>query len=337
MTLNVSVIGCGTMGKQHAAAWQAREDARVVSVFDPVAESRDALAGKVGAKAYDHYQAAIDQDGVNVVSVCTPLCFHREVTCYAAERGRHILCEKPLAGSVEECDAMVEAARRHGVHLCVNHQYRSWPRNQRVRQAFAEGSMGSPLLGRYTFVAEVRPKVAMHRLSMNKGPVMDMVPHVVDLMRFFTGAEPTQVYASGAIFGRGKARLSVVAEDDFAVDAAQIQVRYEGGHVLSVGIVWGMPEAFPGVHEERIIGPKGMMQRCGGGSAELVWGKDQAETLDAAWSGPESRITDLASAITAGMPLEVSGEDGRISARVALAALESIASGQVVNLAAQNV
>jgi len=331
--IGVCIIGCGAMGRNHAQAWSGRDDARVLAVFDPVAEAREAMAAEFDATAYDSQDAAIEHEGVQAVSICTPLPFHRQAACFAAERGRHILCEKPLAGSREDCDAILDAARRHDVQLCVGHQYRNWPRNQRLRQAYLDGVLGTPLMARYTLIFEVRPKLAMHRRSMNKGPVMDVAPHFIDLMRFFTGAEPTEVFATGAVFGKGKPRLEPIDEADLAIDAAHLQVRFDGGHVLSVELCWGMPEDFPGTMEESIFGPLGRMRKASDG-AFLIRGKDaeMQETLDHRGGGPEARVDDLARAIRENRPPEVSGEDGRVSVLTALAALESIETGRPVNV-----
>ena len=331
--INISLIGCGAMGRNHATAWSQHVDnAEVISVFDPDADARKAVAEEFGAAAYDTYQAAIDHDGVTAVSVCTPTPFRCETTCYAASRGKHILCEKPLAASREDCDAMVEAAERNGVHLCVGHQFREWARNQRVKQAYEAGKFGSPLFGLYTAVAEVRPKLAMHRNSMNRGPVLDMAPHFIDLMRYFTGANPTHVFATGAIFGADKPRLASIEDDDRAIDAAHVHVRYQNGHALTVEVVWGMPEGFNGGEsEENIIGPRGRMRKVGP-NTELFFGQDEVETLEKTEFSAAPRITDLARAITEGRAPTVTGEDGRISACTALAALESIKTGQVVTL-----
>jgi myo-inositol 2-dehydrogenase/D-chiro-inositol 1-dehydrogenase/scyllo-inositol 2-dehydrogenase (NAD+) len=334
MSIGVCLIGCGAMGVQHGEAWNEREDAEIVAVFDPVEKSRNDAADKLGGKPYATYAEAIDHDGVQAVSIATPTCFHREIACYALERGRHVLCEKPLAGSRSDCDAMVAAAENSGVHLCVGHQYRDFPRNVRLKRAITEGELGSPILARYSPVLEVRPKLAMHRLSQNMGPVVDVAGHFVDLMRYFTESEPTQVFATGAIYGRGKPRLESIDDDDLAVDAAHMQVRFEGGHAMTLEVVWGMPEDFPGSMSEQVIGPKGLMRKTPD-SYELVFGKDEIETLDSSNLGPAPRVNDLADAITKGRPVFVSGHDGRSAALTCLAAIESIETGRVVEVAAQ--
>ena len=243
MEFGVAVIGCGDLGTSHADVWSSRPDAKVLTVFDPQGDRGKALAEKHNARACTSYQQAIDSDVVNVVSVCTPTCMHSEISCYAAAGGRHVLSEKPVALTLEQADAMISAAAAHNVQVAVSYQFRGAPSCRRYRSLFLDGQFGGPLFARFVDIREVRPKLAMHRESMNGGPVIDMGGHYFDLMRFITDAEPLRVSASGHVFGQGKQRLSGI--DDLAVDAAEVLVEFSHGHVLSTNINWGMPEGFP--------------------------------------------------------------------------------------------
>jgi predicted dehydrogenase len=328
----VAVIGCGDMGSKHARAWSARPDARVVAVYDPLAERAERVAAEVGAAVCPSFEAAILSDGVSCVSVATPAAFHAPVACFAAANGRHVLSEKPLALTLEQAEAMRAAARENSVLLGVSFQYRAFARNRRLRELFQSGAFGGPIFARFTDVREVRPKIAMHRQSLNGGPVIDMVGHYIDLMRFITGAEPVSVSATGQVYGRGKARLAEV--DDFAIDAASIEVRYQDGHSLSVFANWGMPEGFPGFGEEYLIGPE-ISARATPGDSLAIQYADRLESWQPETpgdSGPAARIADLVHALDTGASLEVSGDDGVIALRTCLAALESIATGRTVTL-----
>jgi len=318
------------MGRNHAAAWNAREDAEVVSVADPLEDRRTKLAESSGAVAYASNRDAILHDGVNVVSVCTPVCFHSEVACLAAEHGRHILCEKPLALTLEQANAMISVAAEHGVQLATSFQYRGFPRNVKYRELFAEGAFGGPIFLRFSDIREVRPKIAMHKQSMNGGPLIDMVGHYFDLMRFITGEEPVRVYAQGHVYGRGKPRLAEV--DDFAIDAAAVEVTMAGGHVLSVLVNWGMPEGYGGFGDEFLMGPKLSVRPVENKLEALYEDRKEYIELGAGLPGPTVRINDLVSAIRGESPLEVSGDDGRTALSVSLAALESIKTGKAVFL-----
>lgn len=328
MDIGACVIGSGQMGRVHAEAWQSHPGARVLSVFDTVPTLCEELAATLGATAHASCEEAIRHPGVAAVSICTPTCDHRPVACLAARHGRHVLCEKPLAATVADADAMIDAAREAGVLLSTSFQVRDFPKNVALKRLFDTGVFGGPVFARIGQLAEVRPKTAMHRRSMNNGPVLDMAPHHVDLMRFLTGREPVQVFATGHVFARGKERVAGVA--DLAIDAAQIQVRYDGGHVLSMLLVWGMPERFPSCADEWFVGPAAAV-RVGGNEAELIVG-DRAEPFENARGGSTPRIHDLAEAIAGRGTLRVTGEDGRIATAVSVAALESIETGQAVDV-----
>ncbi|MBS3764802.1 MAG: Gfo/Idh/MocA family oxidoreductase, partial [Planctomycetes bacterium] len=104
----VAVIGCGARGTAYARAWNNRDDAQVISVFDPQEDRNKTLAEEMEAKPCGSHQEAIEREGVNAVAVCTPVCYHSEVTVCAAENGCHVISEKPMALSLEQADAMID-------------------------------------------------------------------------------------------------------------------------------------------------------------------------------------------------------------------------------------
>ena len=329
--LGVCIVGCGDMGRNHANCWAAREDAEIVAVCDLMDDRRAAMVEKTGATGYATYQEAVMHEGVNVVSVCVPVCFHSEVACFAAEHGRHVLCEKPLALTLDQADAMIRSAKESGVLLSTSFQYRGFARIQKIRELIRDGAFGGPTIIRFTDIREVRPKLAMHMRSMNGGPVIDMAGHFFDLMRYVTGAEPLTVYARGHVYGKGKERTASV--EDFAIDAADITVQMTDGHVLSSLVDWGMPEGFGSLTEELFLGPKLSVQ-VKGGQVETRSGAEK-ETWEANEGNPPGssvRINDFADAIIQGREPEVTGEDGRIALRLSLAALESIETGEIVGV-----
>jgi len=223
---------------------------------------------------------------------------------------------------------MIRAAAEHGVLLGTSLQYRDFPRNRRLKELVASGSFGGPLFVRYVDVRGIRPKAAMHRRSMNNGPVLDMACHYFDFMRYLTDSEPVTVFATGHVFGEGKPALAEV--DDLAIDAADIHVRFENGHVLSVFVNWGMPNGYENVPGELIVSPASMARNDGDQFRMVVEGKEETITMEGA--GPELRIANLAGAIQGKAELEIPGANGLIALRVSLAAFESMETGQAVNL-----
>ncbi|MFZ2655485.1 MAG: Gfo/Idh/MocA family oxidoreductase [Victivallales bacterium] len=330
MKYGVAIIGCGDMGKIHATAWAERKDSRILAVFDPDKARGEEMAAKYGAKYCADYRSAIEEKGVSVISVCTPVCLHREISCFAAGAKRHILCEKPIALTEKDADAMIKAARENKVKLAVSYQYRGFPHYRRFQELVKNGEFGGTVFYNFVDIREVRPKPAMHSKSMNGGPVIDMAGHWFDLMRFFTGSEPKMVFANGSVFAKGKQRTAGIS--DLAVDAAEIQVTMENGHVLRAFVDWGMPEGFQTMQEERLVGPSIAAWTEGG--KVFVRRAESTTIFDAKPNpcGPAVRIADLLESIETDRKPEVAGEDGRAALRVSLAALKSIETGQVVEL-----
>ena len=334
MALNVCVLGCGELGSKHAAAWQARPDARVVAVYNRSPERRAAVAGKTGATPYDSYEKAVLHEGVDVVSVCVPNCLHAEMACFAMKHGRHVLCEKPIALTLDQADRMIETASDNGVTLSVALKRRGIARFLKYRQMVETGAFGGPIFMRFNDVRDVRPKLAMHQPEVNGGPVIDMGCHLFDVMRFITGCEPVDVFARGHIFGRGTQRLACLGEN-LAIDAANIDVGVEGGHLLSMLLCWGMPEGYPEGPEELIVGPQVTGRHIDSECRFELQYPDRLESFtdsddETATAAP---IEAMAEAITKRREAPLgTGEDGRIALRVSLAALESIRTGKLVRL-----
>ncbi len=326
----VAIIGCGDMGGQHTNAWLLRDDAKIVAVYDPDQERCQALAAKAGAAACTDMTEAIVTSGADIVDVCTPACFHADISCMAMENGCHVLCEKAIALTLEDADRMITTADKHNRKLVISYQYRGFPKYLKYREIFESGRFGGPIFGRFVDLREVRPKTAMHRISANGGPIIDMGGHFFDGMSFITGELPQRVYARGHVYGAGTKRLAGIP--DLALDAAEIIVDYSGGHVLSVFINWGMPEGYSVVTQEEITGPAGIV-RLSGNQVDAIF-TDQSESypLPASPVGPTVRIADLIQAIENDTMPEVSGAIGKRALNVCLGAIESIKTGKAIDL-----
>ncbi|MEP3276407.1 MAG: Gfo/Idh/MocA family oxidoreductase [Stappiaceae bacterium] len=342
--LNVAIIGCGDMGNKHATAWTARPDASVVAVCDVNAERGRQLAEKLQAQFYGDWREAIADPQLDVVSICTPACTHHDIAVAAAGLGNHVLCEKSMALNLPDAEAMIAAADAQNVHLQISHQYRGLSRYKIMKKLVDEGTLGSPVFIRFMEMREVRPKLAMHRKSQNGGPVHDMSGHLFDLARFFIDREPESVTATGTVFGKGKSRLAEV--EDFGIDVAEIQVRFAGGHCLSIGINWGLPEGTPSYSHEAIYGPNGVAHTQDSENADLNLGEISATTnvivknaqgtttfkCEADFDGPEICIDEFMARIASDTPSLRNGKAGYDALKLIMATLESIESGRTVHL-----
>lgn len=203
-TLGVGMVGYAFMGAAHSQGWR-----NVSRVFDvPVKPELAAIAGRdpsaVRAAADRHGWAAavtdwrdlIARDDVQLVDVCTPGDSHAEIAIAALEAGKHVLCEKPLANSVAEARAMVDAAERakaRGQVAMVGFNYRRVPAVAYARQLIAGGSLGALRHLRFTYLQDwlVDPSFPLtwrlRKESAGSGALGDLGAHIVDLAQFLAG------------------------------------------------------------------------------------------------------------------------------------------------------
>ena len=110
--IRVGVAGCGKIAQvRHLPEYAAREDVQVWGLYDLNQERTRALAEQYHAKAYAAYEEMLADPQLDAVSVCAANAFHAEMTIAALKAGKHVLCEKPMATTLEDCEAMVQAAR----------------------------------------------------------------------------------------------------------------------------------------------------------------------------------------------------------------------------------
>lgn len=333
--LGICVVGAGAMGAQHAEGWRAVEEARLIAVADVDAERAQRFVEEYGfASWFTDYREAIALDEVDVVSVCTPAFYHPEVTLFAAQHGKHILCEKPIALTLKGADQMIEAARSHGVKLSVGFQLRRSRRTEELRKRIQGGELGRPVMFRRNISAPIRTTVgkpAMHDMRRgNGGPVVDICCHFFDLLRVILNAEPARVTAHGFVFAEGRKELRGIEE--VAPDTAAILIEYNSGDLGVITITWGLPPGVQGGNMEDILGPEGAIVLTSNEIRVIKEGGETQRIISPQENEKAQEIRDFARAILEDIEPEVTGEDGRIALRVSLAALESMRSGGPVSL-----
>src|SRR3954454_21143360 len=209
-TLGVGLIGYAFMGAAHSQAWRTAPH-----FFDlPLQPRLTVLAGRDAARVADaatrlgwsgtetDWRAVIERDDVDLVDVCTPGDTHAEIAIAALEAGKHVLCEKPLANTVAEAEAMAEAAARaatQGVRSMVGFTYRRVPAIAFARQLVAEGRLGQIRHVRAQYLQDwtAAPAAPMSwRLEKEKagsGALVDIGAHIVALTQYISGQRLTGV------------------------------------------------------------------------------------------------------------------------------------------------
>ncbi|NUS54701.1 MAG: Gfo/Idh/MocA family oxidoreductase [Streptomycetaceae bacterium] len=232
------MVGHAFMGRVHSHAWRSvdaffdlplRPEMRVVAGRD--ATRVEAAAARLGwAEASTDWRELLDRDDIALIDICTQGSSHAEIAIAALEAGKHVLCEKPLANSPAEAEAMAHAAAkaaRHGVLAMVGFNYRRVPALSLARSLVAEGRLGTirHVRARYLqdwIVDPQHPLVwRLVREQAGSGALGDIGAHIIDLAEFLTGDHITGVSAITETF---------VRERPLGVTAAGIGARGgEGG------------------------------------------------------------------------------------------------------------
>uniref|UniRef100_A0A942SZH4 Gfo/Idh/MocA family oxidoreductase n=1 Tax=Neobacillus citreus TaxID=2833578 RepID=A0A942SZH4_9BACI len=208
--LGIALVGHGFMGAAHSQAWRtaprffdlAVEPEMTVIVGRDAARTEAARERFGWQRAATDWRAVVEDPAVDVVDVCSPGSSHVEIAIAALEAGKHVLCEKPLANTVEEAERMTaaaEAAARRGVRSMVGFSYRRVPAIAFARQLVADGRLGT--------VRQVRALYQQDWLADETGPMTwrldkslagsgslgDIGAHAIDLVEHVTGAALTSV------------------------------------------------------------------------------------------------------------------------------------------------
>jgi xylose dehydrogenase (NAD/NADP) len=196
--LRWGVIGTANIGR-HAVipALQRSGNGQLVAVASRDEEKAKSFAAELGIpRAYGRYEDLLAAEDIDAVYIPLPNSLHRPWTVKAAEAGKHILCEKPLALNAAECEEMAAAAEQHGVVLMEAFMYRFHPQTVRVLELLKEGAVGKVglIYSAFTFRLTNPANIRLNP-ELGGGSLMDVGCYCVNVSRTLAGAEPVEVQA----------------------------------------------------------------------------------------------------------------------------------------------
>jgi len=144
---NIAILGCGKVAHLHAKAVQQLTRARLAGVWSRTQSTAEAFARQYQTTHYTSVAELVVSEHIDLAIVCTPHPYHNEPAMEAMQNGAHVLVEKPLAVTLDDSDAMIDAAQSNNVRLGVISQRRWYAPSMRVKQAITEGKVGQPALG----------------------------------------------------------------------------------------------------------------------------------------------------------------------------------------------
>jgi predicted dehydrogenase len=326
--MRVGIAGAGLMGATHAAAW-ATTGAAIAGFVAASSGEAERLAAQYGAVVYPSYGAMLDD--VEIVDICTPTHLHHEMALAAAAAGRQIICEKPLARTVEQGQEMIAACEIAGVQLHVAQVVRFFPEYARAKALVAAGAVGRPAVLRL-HRGSFRPRKPEGNWFLDEeksgGIILDMMIHDFDYARWVAGEVET-------VFAKQVGR----AHPGAPVEYAMAILTHAGGAISHVSGAWAYPPPTFRTKLE-IAGDGGLIEHDSAAAApiELLLGRG-AEGGDVglpasplAESPFATQLAELYAAIAGGATPRVRAADGLAALQIALAAIESARTGEPVRL-----
>jgi predicted dehydrogenase len=242
--LRIGMVGHAFMGRAHSQAWRVVNrffDLPLVAQMTAVCghdEQRTAAAAqKLGWQSYEtDWHALIERDDIDVIDICTPGDSHAEIAIAAMRAGKHVLCEKPLANTVDEARAMTAAATAADVRSMCGYSYRRVPAVALMAQMVADGRVGQIRHVRAVYLQDwlVDPAAPltwrMQAERAGMGAMGDIASHIVDMVQYLTEQRVTGVSGLTETFIRERPLLDGTGSGPVTVDDAGLFVaRLSGG------------------------------------------------------------------------------------------------------------
>ncbi len=227
MALGIGIIGCGKIAQvRHIPELHANPDAQLVGYYNPTLSRAEEQANKYGGTVYPTIDDMLSDPEVDAVVISLANQAHASASIQALEAGKAVLCEKPMATTIEECEAMVEASRRTGKALMIAQNQRFTQAHQQARKIIEEGGIGRLLTFRTTFghsgpeTWSVNPGKNTWFFNKEKaamGVMADLGIHKTDLIQYLTGQTIISVKATITTLDKTQEDGSLIEVDDNAI------------------------------------------------------------------------------------------------------------------------
>ncbi|MDA4111917.1 MAG: Gfo/Idh/MocA family oxidoreductase [Thaumarchaeota archaeon] len=218
--IGIGMIGTGNISDLHSVGYRNNDKAKIVAVADinaSVAEQKRAVFG--ADRSYSDYSQLLKDETVDAVDICVPNFLHSTIAIAAAEAGKHVLVEKPMAITVKECEEMISAAKRNRVKLIVGHNQIFYPPHQETKRLI-EAEIGRPILLLTRLHNGFRQNKGWRAdpKAVGGGFFLEACVHRLYLSRYLMG-EPSKIFS----------RMTKIFPDTVAEDIVQVIVDFENG------------------------------------------------------------------------------------------------------------
>ena len=344
MSIKIGVIGCGKIAQvRHIPEYAANPHVEIAGFYDLNRERAEELAEKYGAAAYASYEELLADGEIDAVSVCVANNAHAEISIAALKAGKHVLCEKPMAVMLEECEEMVAAAKEAGKYLMIGQNQRLAKAHVKARELIAEGVIGKVLTFRTIFghggpeTWSVDPGKSVWFFDKSKaamGAMADLGIHKTDLIQYILGEKIVETQAVLTTLDKRDDSGELIGVDDNAVCIYKM----ESGAIGTMTASW----TYYGAEDNTtvIYGTKGIMRLYDdpkysvkviyADGTETDYQIDQIQTND---NQTSSGVIDLfVKSLVEDVAPEISGESVLHAMRAVFASIRSSKEGRAVRV-----
>lgn len=340
--INIGIIGCGKIAQvRHIPEYLDRKDVKLVGLFDLNHERAEELANRYGAQAYDSWEEMLQDPQIDAVSICTANHVHAAMSIDALKSGKHVLCEKPMAVTLQECEDMVNAAKESGKFLMIGQNQRLTAAHQKARELIQKGEIGEILTFRTAFghggpeTWSINPGKNTWFFDKTKaamGAMADLGIHKTDLIQYLTGQQITEVTAKVVTLDKRGPDGELIGVDDNAICIYKMS----GGAIGTMTASW----TYYGEEDNStvIYGTKGIlriyddphysMKLITASGEKVLYELEAIQTND---NQTKSGVIDyFVDCLSKNIPPEISGESVLPAMKAVFAALDSSSTGKTI-------
>lgn len=224
--LNIGVIGCGKIAQvRHIPEYINNKDCRLLGFYDLDKGRTEEMVQKYGGKAYGSYRELLDNKEIDAVSVCVSNNLHAKITIDALRSGKHVLCEKPMAVTITDCEKMVKEAEIAGKKLIIGHNQRLTSAHKMAKKLIDDGLIGDIITFKTTFghsgpenwsITPGKDVWFFDKKSAVMGVMADLGVHKTDLIQFLTGQTIVETTAKLVTLDKRDSKGNLIGVDDNA-------------------------------------------------------------------------------------------------------------------------
>ena len=311
--LGIGVIGLGAIGAKHLCMLQNMREAKIVGVSDINPELLNKAIAGTQIGAYTDYHELLANPELEAVIVATPDQLHKDICIAAANAGKHILVEKPIASTIEDGEEMIAVAKENNVKLMVGFTLRFVPHYVQAREIIRSGKLGK-IISVYSRRLNVITQA--DRLGGRIGVLHFLGIHDFDLIHWLLGVEPTQVYSAE----------STSVEKRFPQENETFNTfKFKDGTLVCAHIGWNLTTAHPGGRDFKltVIGDKGSLD-IDLASQGLMMYSEFGSKFPSTAPGLDVEDKAFIDCVLDDKPVPATGEDGITALKMVLAAIDSI-------------